>query len=226
VGELTLWVVLAPILLIDVLNPVLLAAVIYALGTRRAMANAIAVLVGHTATYFAAGVALALGIEAIAERLQNPEPMDYGIELALGLVLLGVGIAMARGGGPEPDFAEDEGLGPGACFAMGSVINLIGLPFAVPYFGAISQILKADLSAAGALAVLVVYNLFYPAPFATVVAVRGIWGARADEPLRRLSVSIDRVGALLAPGLLLLLAAAFLADGAWFFLTRHALFPL
>lgn len=216
---------LSPILLVDVLNPVLLAAVIYALGTQRAMANAVAILLGHTATYFAAGIGLALGIDALAERLHNPEPMDFGIEIGLGMLLLAVGFAMARGGGGKADFGEAKGRSPGSSFAMGAVINLIGLPFAVPYFGALGQILKADLSATGAVTVLVIYNLLYAAPFAAVVAARGIWGERAAGPLRKLSASIDRAGEVLGPGLLLLLGAVFVLDAAAFFLRGRALLP-
>ena len=142
----SLWAILAPILLLDLLNPVLLAAVIYALGTQRAMANAVAILLGHTASYFAAGIGLALGIEALTERLRNPEPMDFGIEIGLGMLLLAAGFAMARGGGGESDFGEAERLSPGSSFAMGGVINLIGLPFAIPYFAAIGRMTAAEIS--------------------------------------------------------------------------------
>ena len=41
----------------------------------------------------------------------------------------------------------------------GSIINLIGIPFAVPYFGAIAQMLKADLSVTGTLALLAAFAL-------------------------------------------------------------------
>jgi len=224
-GDLSLWAVLAPILLVDLLNPVLLAAVTYALGTQRAIANASAIILGHTATYFAVGIGLALGIESLQQRLQNPEPTDFAIEIALGVILLGVGFAMTRTSGP-PAVERGAGPSPWACFGMGAVINLIGIPFAVPYFGAIGQILKADLSAPEAFAVLGVYNLLYPLPFAAVVAARAMAGERADEPLRKLTDLVNRAGAILGPGMLLLLGAAFLADGVWYFLRGQPLFPV
>ncbi len=225
-AETGLWAVLTPILLIDVLNPVLLAAVIYALGTRRPYASSLSILLGHTLTYFAAGVGLALGLEELEQRLRNPEPIDFWIELALGLILLGVGVAMARGSSAQPDFGAADRMGPASGFLTGAIVNLIGIPFAVPYFAALSQILKADLTAAGALGVLVAYNLLYPAPFAAVVAARRIGGRRAEESLRRLSARVDRLGAVLAPLLLLALGAAFVADAAWFFLSGEPLYPV
>ena len=222
--RLTLWAVLAPILLVDVLNPLLQAATVFELGSRRPFLNSTALLLGHTAAYFAVGLLLAVGLEAAAERLANPEPIDFWIELALGVLLLGVGVAMARGKQAESDFSEDGDHGPSACFLMGSIITLIGSPFAVPYFGALSQILKADLSVTGAVFALILYNLLYALPFGLVIAARFVFRERAEEPLRRLSEWMERVSAWLLPLLLLGLAGAFLADAGHFFLRGTPLF--
>jgi hypothetical protein len=54
----SLWAVLIPILVADVLNPALLAAMIFALGTPAPFRNALALLLGHTVTYLVMGVAL------------------------------------------------------------------------------------------------------------------------------------------------------------------------
>ena len=65
-----LWSVLVPILLADALNPVLLGALIYTLGSSRPLLLSSSLLLGHTATYLAAGIVLALGIDSIADRLE------------------------------------------------------------------------------------------------------------------------------------------------------------
>ena len=44
--------ILAPILLVDILNPVLLALLIFAASTGKPVANSAAMLLGHTLTYF------------------------------------------------------------------------------------------------------------------------------------------------------------------------------
>ena len=47
-----LLAVIAPFLLIDALNPVLFAMLIYAAGSARPIANSSAMLLGHTLAYF------------------------------------------------------------------------------------------------------------------------------------------------------------------------------
>ena len=223
-----LWTVLVPILLADVLNPVLLGALIYTLGSSRPLILSSSLLLGHTATYLGAGIVLALGIDSIADRLANPKPVDFAVEAVAGLALLAIGIAMARGRKAKERRGEEEmqELGLPGAFATGSIINLIGIPFAVPYFGAIAQMLKADLSVTGTLALLAAYNALYALPFAVVIGARAVFGERADGPLRRLNAAMERGSAVLVPLLLLAIGAFFLADAAWYLLRGEALVAL
>jgi hypothetical protein len=50
-----LWSVLLPILLTDVVNPVLFAFLVYAAGTDRPVAFSSSMLLGHTTAYFLVG---------------------------------------------------------------------------------------------------------------------------------------------------------------------------
>jgi cytochrome c biogenesis protein CcdA len=102
--------------------------------------------------------------------------------------------------------------------AMYLGVNLIGIPFAVPYFGAIAQILRADLSEAGSLLALAGYNLLYALPFALVILARWRFGARAEGPLRTLNGWMERGSSILVPFLLLGLGALFAADALAFLL--------
>jgi len=64
---LQLWAVLIPILLTDIVNPVLFAFMVYAVGTDRPVSNSIAALLGHTAAYLTFGlVGIALVADAIS----------------------------------------------------------------------------------------------------------------------------------------------------------------
>ena len=223
-----LWTVLVPILLADVLNPVLLGALIYTLGSSRPLLLSSSLLLGHTATYLGAGIVLALGIESIADRLANPKPVDFAVEAVAGVALLAIGAAMALGRKAEERYDEGEmqDFGPAGAFAAGSIINLVGIPFAVPYFGALAQMLKAELSVGGTLAVLAAYNALYALPFALVIGARAVFGERADGPLRRLNGAMDRTSAVLVPLLLLAIGAFFLADAAWYALRGESLVAL
>jgi hypothetical protein len=79
---------LVPMLIVDVLNPVLFALLLVAIGTGRPLANSIAFLAGHTVSYFLSGIVIALGIDRITDRLNNPVPVDFFIQLVIGLLLL------------------------------------------------------------------------------------------------------------------------------------------
>jgi len=222
------WAVLIPILLSDVLNPVLFGALIFALGSRRPYASACALIAGHTLAYMAAGVLLGIGFERLTKLLANPRPIDFVIEAALGAVLLVVAWIASRPPKPkkraEDQLAARTDLGPLASFGSGVVFNVIGLPFAVPYFAALDQILKADLDWTGALLVLAGYNLAYALPFVGVIVLRVVLGDGAAPLLQRINDRIGKAADFLMPILLLLLGGALLADAAAYFLRGHSLF--
>lgn len=77
-----------PILIADIINPVLFAFMVYAAGSVRPVLNSSAVLLGHTLAYFSAGVVIALGFDRIAEYLASPDTIDYILGLIVGILLL------------------------------------------------------------------------------------------------------------------------------------------
>jgi hypothetical protein len=119
------------------------------LGSTRPYVNSLLTLLGWLLLYFAAGIGLALGLEQISSYLANPRPLDFIIELVVGLALLAWGLWLALKKpqpGKDADYGEAAALTGAQSLVIGAGINLIGLPFAIPYFAAIDQILKADLT--------------------------------------------------------------------------------
>lgn len=220
-----LWAVLSPILATDLLNPVLLGVVIYALGSRHPYRNSLAIVAGHTAMYFAFGVVLAIGLESAMDRLNNPRPVDFVIETVLGGVLLWVGYQMARSKEEEKprDPASDD---PGVVksFVTGVIVNLIGLPFAVPYFAALGQMMRYDLDWSGTLVALAIYNVLYALPFCGVILLRVVLGKRADSILAKINDWMTRGAAVLMPVLLLGIGVLMIVDAVKWFTTGTALF--
>ena len=86
--------IVLPILITDIINPVLLAAVIFSLGSRKPFVNSVFILLGWFLLYFAAGIAIALGLDAVIELLANPRPIDFYIEIFIGLLLLWLGLSI------------------------------------------------------------------------------------------------------------------------------------
>ncbi len=107
-----LWSVLIPILLADMVNPVLFAFMVYAVGTQRPLVNSSAVLIGHTLAYWSFGILLAFVYETITARLSNPQPMDFGIGLLVGVLLLWMAWRSGRGERNEKQASEMGELTP------------------------------------------------------------------------------------------------------------------
>jgi cytochrome c biogenesis protein CcdA len=217
------WTVLFPILLTDVVNPVLFAFMVYAAGGSRPVLLSCAMLLGHTLAYLTAGIVLALFMESIAARLANPRSIDFLIELVLGAALLWVAFGARKDTGKRPDDEAPEFTVLSA-FGFGAMVNFIGIPFAVPYFAAIDQILKTDLSAAQAVLMLVSYNLVYALPFVLVPLLSAVMGERAKPVLGRINRFLDRVSAFLLPAMLGIIGLALLADALTYYFTGSSLF--
>ena len=111
-----------------------------------------------------------------------------------------------------------------SAFGFGAVINFIGIPFAVPYFAAIDQILKADFSATQAVFMLLSYNLAYALPFVLVPLLSAVLGERARPILERINSVLDRVSSFLLPAMLGLIGLALLADALTYFIRGQSLF--
>lgn len=216
---LELWGILVPILVTDVMNPVLLAGVVYALGTPRPFVAASSMVAGHTLLYFVAGIVLALALDPILEYLENPEPWHYGVSGVIGAALLVFGIQsiFAKEKPSERKISDADTIGPIAALGIGAVINLAGLPFAVPYVAALDQILRADLSASGAVTTLVGYNLLYALPFVIIILLRAIYRKDSERILKNLMVWVDRIAAVILPLLLLGLGAFLTVDAGLYF---------
>jgi cytochrome c biogenesis protein CcdA len=216
-----------PILVSDVLNPVLLAGVIFGLGSRRPFLNSTLLLLGWFVTYFAAGILLALGLDAIIDFFKTPRPIDFVIETVLGLLLIGLGVYVVRSGQRHKkgrEFDDADTLSAGTSFWIGASINLIGMPFAIPYFAFLGQILKADLDWMGALMVLLIYNLLYVLPFSLLIFIRLIYREESDVLFKSISDAMEWLSAILMPILLFLVGGALLADAFVFFSTGNPLF--
>jgi cytochrome c biogenesis protein CcdA len=218
-----IWTVLFPILLTDVINPVLFAFMVFAAASDRPVLVSSSMLLGHTMAYFGAGIVLALFMEAITEFFATPRRIDFIIELILGLALLWVAFGTRKSTGKRPEEAMPQFTVVSA-FGFGAVVNFIGIPFAVPYFAAIDQIIKSDFSTTQAVLMLLFYNLVYALPFALVPVLSAVMGEKARPILQRINQGLDKVSGVLMPLLLGLVGLALLADAINYFMTGSPLF--
>lgn len=213
---------LIPLLIVDVLNPMLFALLIAAVGTSRPLANSTAFLAGHTVSYFISGIIIALGLDQITDRLDNPHPVDFVIELLVGLLCLWAALASRDGKASEAKKPERE-LTPAYCFGYGAVVNFIGVPFALPYFAVVGQLLKANLSIESSLLVLMFYNAVYALPFLLVLMAIALIGDSSRPILEKINNVLISLVDRFMPILLLLLGAALTVDALAYLISGEAL---
>lgn len=218
--------VFIPILLVDIINPVLLAAVIYALGSKKPILYSMLILTGWLVVYFGSGVLLALGLESMMEFLKNPRPVDFYIEsiVAVLLIWFGIRFLFPSKQPAKKSFDDEKSLSAFGAFGIGATINLIGLPFAIPYFAALDQILKANLNWAESLTALFLYNVLYILPFFLIIVVRVILREKSDKLTETINKWMDKIGKILLPGLMILLGLFLIADAVMYFTTGIPLF--
>ncbi|MBT8127246.1 MAG: hypothetical protein HKP12_01005 [Gammaproteobacteria bacterium] len=218
-----LWAVLVPILLADIVNPVLFAFLVYAAGTKKPVSTSTALLLGHTAAYFAAGIVIAIGLEQIENRLVNPKPVDFAFEFFVGVLLLWIGTRTRNGSAQHPE-SDAKDLTCITAFFLGAVVNFIGIPFAIPYFAALSQILKADITTAQAWGSLVAYNLAYALPFTVVPIMRALVGEKSRRFFETINDFLNKASSVIMPALLIVLGVVLIIDAAYYYVKGVALF--
>lgn len=206
-----LLAVITPLLLVDVLNPVLFAVLLYAAGSDRPVINSTAMLLGHTLAYFLVAILASYLLEGVVHRLDNPKPMDFLFEALIGLACLYAAFA-SRGGGASEEKKPEGALTPITCFFYGGIVNFIGAPFALPYFAVISQIMEANLSLATSLGILMLYNIAYAIPFLLVPVLIAVMGNAARPLLEKINSFMTRGADILMPWVMLAIGLWLIAD--------------
>jgi hypothetical protein len=85
---------------------------------------------------------------------------------------------------------------PGAdAAALVTLVTVLDLPTAFPYFGAIAVIVSADVPAAAQLILLVAFNVLYVLPLALVLGAHLAFGARGHALLARIRGAVERIAA-------------------------------
>ncbi|WP_170329837.1 GAP family protein [Ruegeria arenilitoris] len=228
-----IWVVGIPILLVDVVSPVLLAATAFALTGNRPIANSIALILGHSIAYFVMGMLIVYGlaelfspvVDFVVKGFANPTPINFVIGFLLGLVLLSLAFRVSTSAEMEKQSArsevrqQKEGVFPS--FVMGATLCIVGMPFAVPYFGFINEMFRFNVQSKPV--GLLIYNLFYALPFALIPLAYALAGNSIVDKLKALNRFLSTTASWFVPLLFGILGLAFVVDAIKYFLTGSGL---
>jgi hypothetical protein len=233
---LDLLVTLTPISLIDSLSLMPFAMVVLAtlLSGPKPYVSSISFLLGTTLSYFAAGVLIAFGLGGLIERLTvslvhrfwNPQAIDYWLSMVIGLALIVLGYrwAVARRERAERKDVS-TGMTPPQAFTLGAGATIAGLWGALPYFAAVDQILKANVSMWEVMIALAYYNIVFVSLAASLVLVRAVAGKRADGLFAAVNRLLSVWGKRLLIAGMILLGIVMIADGVGWLL-GHPLIPV
>ena len=228
---LEVFVALTPISLIDSLSLLPFAVVVLAvlLSGPKPYVAATSFLLGIFLSYFAAGVVIAWGLGEVIERVtaaivhwfKNPSPLDYILSIVIGIALITVGYRWANARRARAERRQPSaGMTPPQAFGVGAGATIAGLWGALPYFAAIDQILKADLSYVEAAVALAYYNVLFISLGAALVLIKAFLGSRADAIFETVNRLIAAWGKRVLIAAMLILGAVMVADGVGWLLGR------
>lgn len=217
-----LLVPLIGIALVDSFNPTIIAIQVLLLAAARPITRTLAYLAGVFTLNTLAGFLVVAGLgKIIQDLLANPGPVDYLIQLILGIVLVAVGLIF-RFQSKEQETRRLPGwlTGPVGAFILGGIAILGELPTALPYLAGIEQITQARLDTVGNLLALSLYNFIYCLPLLAILvlflAVRQRVAPlfeRINAWMKRLGPPITRLFLVGLGALLVLHALVFFANG-------------
>jgi cytochrome c biogenesis protein CcdA len=182
--------------LADSLNPATIAVAVVLATGRRPVPRLLFYALGTGITYFLGGLLLALGPADLLHALlhRRPTTPGYVAEVVVGVAALSAAAWIwTRKPGSAEKRVPTELSAPRA-FLVGAGITLVDLPTALMYFAAIALIVRAKISAAAEVALLVIFNVAYVVPLLAVAVLAGVMGAKAEPLLERLRDLVVRWG--------------------------------
>ncbi len=225
---LALWLVLAPIGLLDSTSivPLCLVILIAVLAGPRPFLASSAHVLGVFGVYLGCGLLVLFGLQSVfdeinqyAARLWNePKTEELIFQILIGFVACGFSYRIARMSQDPKDGTARAGMTPGQAFAAGAGLTIVGMPAAVPYLAAIDLVLRAELGLAQQVLTLAYYNLVFVAPLVAIVALSLSAGERSLAVLGKVRAVLDEWGKRVVVWLLVLLGVVLIVDGIGWFL--------
>ena len=99
------------------------------------------------------------------------------------------------------------------------------MPGAIPYLGAIDQIIRAELPHGPGIAALAFYNIIFITPLIFLFLVPCVFPAQSDALFAKLSAFLEKYGPSALAGALALLGLVFVIDATAFYF-GHPLLPV
>jgi cytochrome c biogenesis protein CcdA len=202
--------------LLDSVNPSTVAPALYLATSKGAARSVAAFMLGVFAVSLTGGLALTLGPgRLLVSAIPRPGPhMTHLIELFVGVaaVLAALVLWLLRERVAKR-LARPRKPGGRSPFLLGAGIMAVELPTAFPYFAVIAAVSDSARSIPTQVALIVLYNLVFVLPLATIMVVRALTPERGVRVLEDLHGALHHHASILIPVLLLVVGVALLLVG-------------
>jgi cytochrome c biogenesis protein CcdA len=185
---LKLAVLITGIALADSVNPGTIGPALYFATTKHAVRRVTEFTAGFFIVNFLAGVLIVVGPgQLLVSLASRPGPeVRHIIELAAGLILIGVAIALFLGR-TRLAASVDTGkeLRSGHAWGLGVALGAAELPTAFPYFAALAAVIGSGLGLPNQLLLVLLFNVLFIAPKLVIIGGIVFGGERARQWLSR-----------------------------------------
>jgi cytochrome c biogenesis protein CcdA len=151
---------------VDSINPSALVVTLYLLSRERVVIHVAVYIAAIFLTYFALGVAMMLGVDALLPSLSAAGDSRAGIIVqgVVGAAMLVYALRTPAAATAPRAHGAPSARTLGAVALLGVTITAMELPTALPYLAAIALLTSADLPMTQWLPLLVVYNAIFVLP--------------------------------------------------------------
>lgn len=226
---LELLLTLTTISLLDSMSavPIALIPLAIILNGRSPMTGSLSFIAGGFIVYFIFGIFILMGLDTLIDRYaekfilymkSEPDCVELVIQILIGFIMIYFAWQFSRKA-PENSRTKsyDSDITPVQAFTLSASINIIGMWGALPYFAAMTQILKADLETTTMIWILVYYNLVFALPLIGFIILRMAMGNKATRLLNNITNFFSHWGKQVFVLSLYLLGPLLIADGiGWF----------
>ena len=211
---------LVAIAALDSLNPTTTAFQIYLLSTPKPVYRSISFIAGVFITYWAAGLAVVLGLGQLNINIQLPALALYTIQLIIGIVLFLVGWHLQESAPDEQKTKRPAKLTIFQAFLIGGAATLWDFPTALPYLAAIERISKMQFDLLTIGSILAIYNTIFVLPLIALLGIYIYLGDRSRNLIVAINQSLQKWGHKILRVLLIGLGILAVVDAIAFFLGK------
>jgi cytochrome c biogenesis protein CcdA len=197
--------IIIAIAVIDSINPNAFTVQVYLLSTTKPIARSLAFIAGDFLATWVAGLLITIGLAPIiAQIFSRFNQTIILLQFILGVVLVLVGFYFDKLNRQSKNTKHFKSLKPFNTFILGLAIAFAEAPTALPYLGAIEQIVRANLSFYQIVSILTIYNLVFVLPLIILLLIYTLLQQRAITVLNSIQHSVNQWFAKLMPVVLII----------------------